>query len=422
MKIPGLDDTNDALRELVKPGLAGSVNNFFVGLGDAIVFGSLDTRLEQAARGMAEFDSALSQLVAGGEVDKAQSEISKLVEQSAAWGATTDDVMDLLPGLRSALNGAGLTIDKNGKIIERTTGRWAELWQETRRSAQEFVKSRRNLGTYRSELESSSRAAQMFRDAQRDAATASERLAGGLDEVNAALNRQQTMQAYRDALAEFISNPSDETAAAVSSAMTTAASAIEEPREQAEFTKTAIDSIKGAAQDAGLKLNPALDKSLDAARGKAILLETQIDRAVRARTVEITLRYSDSRATYGGERRAIGGWVGGNTGGPTSDTVPVLASRGEYVLRGGAAAALRQAIGDAGMWELNHADRAMPNFMSTPVPQFINTPSGKELVSVGASSPVINIGEIKAESGVDVQAEVLWAMRRADRIRRERGA
>jgi hypothetical protein len=101
--------------------------------------------------------------------------------------------------------------------------------------------------------------------------------------------------------------------------------------------------------------------------------------------------------------------------------VPVLASRGEFMLRGGAAAALRQAIGDTGMWQLNHADRSLPDFMSSPVPQFVTT-STREPVPVGASSPVINIGEINADSGVDVQAEVLWAMRRADRIRRERGA
>jgi hypothetical protein len=45
---------------------------------------------------------------------------------------------------------------------------------------------------------------------------------------------------------------------------------------------------------------------------------------------------------------------------------------------------------------------------------------GSEPALVGAGGPVINIGEIKADSGVDVQSEVLWAMRRAERIRRER--
>ena len=421
LRIPGLDDTNDALRELVQPGLLGSVNNFFVGLGDAIAFGSLDTRLEQAARGMSEFDGAVSQLVAAGEVDKAQSQVTKLVEASAEWGATTEDVMSLLPGLRAALNGAGLSIDKNGKIIERTTGRFTEMWNETRQAGIEFQKSQRSLGTYRSALQSSSAAARELRDAQNRASQAAGALTEGLDGVNAAVNRQQTLQAYRDALQEFIADPSDATAAAVSTAMTSAASAIENPREQAEFTATAIDNIKAAAQDAGLKLNPVLESALDTARGKAILLDRQIDRAVRARTVEINLRFNDSRYTYGGERKAVGGWIGGSTGGPTSDTVPVLASRGEFMLRGGAAAALRQAIGDTGMWQLNHADRSLPDFMSSPVPQFVTT-STREPVPVGASSPVINIGEINADSGVDVQAEVLWAMRRADRIRRERGA
>ena len=79
------------------------------------------------------------------------------------------------------------------------------------------------------------------------------------------------------------------------------------------------------------------------------------------------------------------------------------------------------AIGDSGMWALNHADRSMPSFLDSPVPPIVVPGGGGEPALVGAGAPVINIGEIKADAGIDVQTEVMWALRRADRIKRERG-
>ena len=422
LRIPGLDDTNESLRELVKPGLLGSVNNFFVGLGDAIAFNSIDTRLEQATRGVTDFDAALVQLVSEEKMDEASRQFEDLTRQAAEWGATTEDITKLLPGFERALDQAGYQLDRSGRIVTKSDSIWKRLIGNARDSAAAIRLASRELGTYRSAAYSASGAAAALEVANQRAADQLGRLEGALAGVGEEVARQQALRNYDQALKDFIADPSQETAEAVSVAMTSAADSIEKPGDKARFTKKAVDQIREAASDAGMKLNPELDKGLGRARGAAVLLERQIDRAVRARTVEITLRYSDSRATYGGERKAVGGWVGGNTGGPTSDTVPVLASRGEYVLRGGAAAALRAAVGDAGLWELNHADRSMPSFLDSPVPPLVMPGGGGEPALVGAGGPVINIGEIKAESGVDVQAEVLWAMRRADRIRRERGA
>jgi hypothetical protein len=207
--------------------------------------------------------------------------------------------------------------------------------------------------------------------------------------------------------------------------MVGAAEAIEDPGKKAQFTRTAVDNIRKAASDAGMKLNPELDAGLQRARGQAKLLETQIDRAVRARVVDITLRFSDSRTTYGGQGDGprhggyTDGWITKGSGGPTSDLAPIWASRGEYVLRAGAAAALRNALGDSGLYALNHADRSMPSFLDSPVPPIVSG-GGSEPALVGAGAPVINIGEIKADSGIDVQSEVLWALRRHERIKRER--
>jgi hypothetical protein len=275
------------------------------------------------------------------------------------------------------------------------------------------------LGEYRDKALSASGAATALKVANENAAKATERLTGGLADLQSEIGRQQAMAAYKTALDEFVKEPSEETAAAVTSAMITAASAIEEPKEQARFTKRAIDEIRDAASDAGMKLNPELDKGLGRARGQAKLLETQINRAVRARVVDITLRFRDSRSSFDTSNNAHGGYIDSRIGGPTSDTVPAMLSRGEYVLRAGAVNALRAAVGEAGLWSLNHSDRSMPSFLDSPVPS-IAPGGGSEPALVGAGGPVINIGEIKADSGVDVQSEVLWAMRRAERIRRER--
>lgn len=284
------------------------------------------------------------------------------------------------------------------------------------------------VGEYRDKALSASGAAAALRVANQNAADATDNLTRGLSDLQTEIGRQQALASYQTALDEFIANPSEETALAVSSAMTTAADSIQNPGDKAKFTKQAVDDIRTAAQDAGMKLNPELDAGLGRARGQALLLETQIDRAVRARVVEITLRFNDGRATYDTGGQGDGprhggytdGWINKGSGGPTSDLAPIWASRGEYVLRAGAAAALRNAIGDAGMWQLNHADRSMPSFLDSPVPPLVSG-DGREPALVGAgAAPIINIGEIKADSGVDVQAEVLWALRRSERIKRER--
>jgi hypothetical protein len=283
------------------------------------------------------------------------------------------------------------------------------------------------LGLYRDALLSSSGAASALRAANQSAADATDRLTGGLSDLSAEVGRQEALAAYKTSLEAFVTEPSAAAALAVTSAMTTAATAIQDPGDRAKFTRDAVDDIRTAASDAGMKLNPELDAGLQRATGLAKLLETQIDNAVRARTVDITLRFSDSRDTYGsgegdGPRHGgyTDGWITKGAGGPTSDYAPIWASRGEYVLRAGAAAALQSALGDAGMFQLNHADRSLPSFLGGPIPQ-ITTSGNGEPALVGAGAPVINIGEIRADSGIDVQTEVLWALRRSERIKRERG-
>jgi hypothetical protein len=284
------------------------------------------------------------------------------------------------------------------------------------------------VGEYRDKAWSASYAASALKTANQNAADATDRLTGGLADLQTEIGRQQALASYQTALDTYVATPTEDTLLGLTSAWATAGSAITDPLEKAQFLATAGADIKTAVSDAGMQLNPRLEEGINRAIGQSKLLETQIDRAVRARVVEITLRFNDSRGTYGnttgqgnGPRHGgyTDGWITGGYGGPTSDLAPIWASRGEYVLRAGAAAALRNALGDSGLYALNHADRSMPSFLDSPVPPIVSG-GGSEPALVGAGAPVINIGEIKADSGIDVQSEVLWALRRHERIKRER--
>jgi hypothetical protein len=272
--------------------------------------------------------------------------------------------------------------------------------------------ARQETGLYRDAAYSASYAASALKTANQAAADATDNLTNGLADLQSEIGRQQAIASYQTALDEFIAQPSQETALAVSSAMITAADAFEDPSEKAKFTKRAVDDIRTAAQDAGMKLNPELDAGLGRARGQAKLLETQIDRAVRARIVDITLRFNDSRATYGGSSStgsdANGDWNGGYVKGPgtaTSDSIRMRLSNGEFVMR---AAAVR-AIGVDKLYRMNAEKAVDPALIERAEVQ-------------GHTGPLIGQVVVNNPSeNVDVEAAVATALRRAERRRKERG-
>lgn len=268
------------------------------------------------------------------------------------------------------------------------------------------------LGEYRDAAYSASYAASALKVANQRAADATSNLAGGLEALSGVISEQQAMASYQTALDEFIKNPSEETALAVSSAMTNAASAIQDPGKKAQFTQKAVTDIKTAASDAGMKLNPELEAGLDRAQGQAKLLETQIDRAVRARTVDITLRFNDSKTTYGGNSSSptdnTPPWTGGYIQGPgtgTSDSIRTKISNGEFIMR----AAAVKAIGVQNLNRMNRNKMVDPALLERAEVQ-------------GHSGPLIGQVVVNNPSeNVDVEAAVATALRRAERRRKERG-
>jgi hypothetical protein len=357
-----------AFRAVIDPSAVQRATNFAEGVLN--FFAPVKTSLEANKEALAAFDKSLADLVTSGNPDEAARQFAHQYKWASQYGATTEDLMELLPGYAAAI--------ENTADASREAATWTG-----------------NLTA-----------------AQRTAKGATDDLTKSLDGVNRALERRAAMDAYSAALKAFIEDPTDETAAAVSSAMTTAAAAIDKPAKRAKFVTRAVGEIKTAAKDGDLKLNRGLEDSLTRAQRKADDVTTAIEKIPTSRTIDIYIRRHGKQIPGTEYPFADGGLVvGPGTG--TSDSIPARLSNGEFVVR---AAAVR-AIGVNNLEALNHADR--PTFTA---PQLTLPTVATPTVTPAAGGPTITIGEIHAESGIDVQSEILWAMRRAERIRRERSA
>lgn len=163
-------------------------------------------------------------------------------------------------------------------------------------------------------------------------------LAAAFDEANAAMERRQSMQNYRDALKSYIEEPSKDTMAAVESAMIDAAGSFTDPKKQAQFTKQAIDDITTAATNAGQKVPSEFD-AINSAAAIALDPVSKLKQALLDIPSDIPVTITVTEVTPGGRIIATGGPVFA-TGGPVraslgthaSDDVPAMLSRGEYVL------------------------------------------------------------------------------------------
>lgn len=371
------DAYGQALRDVVQPGWAGQTGNAFGAVIDAIV--PFNTELEDAKTRISELDTELTDWVSQGRMDDAANKVDALTREAEAWGGTSEDILALLPGYSAA-------IKANGDAAGGAVPKYDLLGASAKR-----VKGSLNG------------------------------LSRALDGVNAAIARKQALDDYRAALKSFMEDPTDETAAAVSTAMTSAADSMRKPQQRAKFVSRAVGEIQDAATKGDFNLNKDLERSLGNAKTAADDVTTAINSIPNTKTIAINFS-GNAKMLIDRNGNGIpdilefstGGAVPGQTGGPTSDTVPAYLSRGEYVVR----AAAVKALGMGTLEAINNADRQTPRFMA---PTLTMPTMDREPALVGAGAPVINIGEIKADSGIDVQAEVLWAMRRADRIRRERG-
>ena len=170
-------------------------------------------------------------------------------------------------------------------------------------------------------------------------------LASAFDDANAAMDRRESMQNYKDALKEFIADPSAATRDAAVAAGIDMASGFKDPQKQARITGQFVDEITAAAKRAGINVPPDLVKIGDAARNQldpVASLKREMELIDKDILVDIKVR-----TTYVGtpppggypntNGSAYGGYVGGH-GGTRADDVPAMLSSGEFVIQAPAVA------------------------------------------------------------------------------------
>jgi hypothetical protein len=412
-----VSNLNDALRQMTADGgiegLAKRFKNFDAAVGDAAAFGSIDTRAEQSARMLAQLDSEMTNLVASGNASAAERQFNALTDAAEEWGGSVDEVTRALPNYTSTLEGATAAAKRHSPAANAVATATQYVIDAARRAVPVVDEDAQAMGR-------AATAASILRDAKRGAARASDGLTRALDGVTAAVQRAEAMRAYNAALKEYVENPTNQTLEAVSTAMTSAADSMENPRKKAKFVASAVGEIEEAGK--GAKLNPELLTALDNARTKALNFKSAWDSIQLTKTLTIYINKVGNiplELASGGmvdhhplaAPRARGLLVGPGSG--TSDSIPARLSNGEFVVR----AAAVKAIGVGNMYALNRADQR---------PVYVAPKMTAPTLAAGPTAPVSTaptIGEVvinNPSSGIDVQAEVLWAMRRAERLQRER--
>jgi len=169
-------------------------------------------------------------------------------------------------------------------------------------------------------------------------------LAAAFDEANAAMDRRQSMQDYRDALKAYIEDPSKETMAGVESAMIGAAESFTDPTKQAKFTKQAIDEIATAAKNAGQNVPPefqTINSAAAIALDPVAKLKQTMEEIPTDITSKITVDYEwpDGRPPggwpkewYGAKGGAVPRYMAVGGGSRGSDTVPAMLAPGEFII------------------------------------------------------------------------------------------
>jgi hypothetical protein len=349
------DEYAQALRDIIQPGVAGAFGNFISGTAAAII--PFNTELADAKNVLGQFDAQLAQLVTSGNPEGAKELYDNLTAGAAAYGASTDDVNKLLPGYTAALEASAVAVTSTA---------------DASAAAAPLV--------------------DILTAAQRRAKQATAGLSAALDGVGEALARQAALQTYRDAMKEFVSEPTQESAAAVISAMESAAKSFDKPKQQAKFTTDAIGEIEKIAQSGDVKLSKDLLNSLKEADDEARRVIDSINAIPSRKVITIIIRRSGSIPTVPGttgepETPAVGGLIGGRRAmGRGSDTVPALLTPGEFVVR-------RQAVNKLGTHLFSQLNRG------------INPLAGMGTSSAGGGSGLTINGGITVQSASGERAD-----------------
>lgn len=235
------------------------------------------------------------------------------------------------------------------------------------------------------------------------AETALTRLSSAMDIVDRAIARRQARREYNTALAAFNKKPTAENAEAAITAGNTLAKTFRNPRKQAKLLEQVYPQLRTAINSANLPeaTKKALIDPMDRALRKIAFVRAQLSGLAGA------LARTGDTPIY---KRAAGGPVFG-PGSGTSDSIPVMVSNGEYVIRAAAA----RAIGYDTLGKMNVADR-MPS-----LPPIVNAPAITIPGSMGGSTMTVH-QTINANGQIDYEQGLRREFRRIERQRETRSA
>jgi len=252
------------------------------------------------------------------------------------------------------------------------------------------------------------------------ASTAAARVTGlavALERVNAILDQDDAVKAWRKSINDYIKKPSVDAAKAAVRGFTAAAGAFKDgSKAQADFVTKNLPAVENAIKKSGMDkdLQRKLLAPLRRAAAEAIRVQELID-LIHGKKIAITY-YGGTPTNSGGYHGKVKPATGGLITGPgtgISDSIPAMISNGEFVIR----AAAVKTLGVDTLRALNHADKApaLPPLVSAPR---ISLPSQ----SVGRDAPLVGHMEIHTTSQVDVELALAREARRADRDRKARTA
>lgn len=363
-------DTEAALKNIIQPGFVKTVGNALAAPWDWLTLSK--SPVTTYREHISAVDAQLTALVANGKGEEAAKQFEEMVKYAGTFGASVDEVKQLLPGYSSSMDAAA-----------SSTGDLASMLTDASKEADETAKKLLPL------------------------TRAMNRFGHALDVRNALVG-------WRKSLKDFVKKPSEETAVAAAQAFqSTVATYKEGGRAQAQFVLDNYAEMKRTIDNSGLSdaMKAGLLAPLNEAKTEADKVLAALD-AISGKTVTSTIILNklntpgmDPRIT-----RANGGPVWG-PGTATSDSIPAMLSNGEYVLR---ASAVR-AIGLGTLNKLNYADKMTdPSLLD-------RTAIGTVPTSV-QSGPIIGSIVVNNPSrDVDVEKAVLRGMARAERIKKERG-
>jgi hypothetical protein len=268
-------------------------------------------------------------------------------------------------------------------------------------------------------------------------AAAQNGLLGTLDAVERKLDRNNAKRAYRAKLAAFEKDPSQTNYDEMIKASNTVARLYKDPKFQSKWVRASGKEMTAAITKADMPdtIKKQYQDPIDMVLAKLEELDAQL--AIK-RATEIWIKggyvpmgpplpttptMTPGYVPWTGGRPEDGKAQGGPVWGPgtgTSDSIPAMLSNGEFVVR---AAAVR-ALGIDTLSSINRADKMVDPSLYTrlasrdaarvPVaqPVAVQAQSGPAIGSVVVNNPA---------QTVDVERAVLTALRRADRIKRERG-